>query len=374
MVRRTVVVVGGGVMGSAAAWRLAARGDDVTVLEQFPPGHDRGSSHGSSRIFRLGYSDPFYLGLALRALPLWHRLQDETGAAVLTLTGAVDHGPVQATAALGDALTAAGRPWESLAPQAAAERWPGIRTENGALFHPEAGRLHADGAVAAFQQAARLRGATVRHGVRATALTRRGAGAEVVTDAQEVIAADAVVVAVGGWAARTLAPVTAGLPPLRVTQEQPLHFPAPDALDWPAFIHHGGAALDDPGGVYGLGSADGVKAGFHAVGPVVDPDRRDRGTDRAALSRLRQYAERWLPGVDHTRPTATTCLYTTTPDHDFVVDRSGPFTVLAGFSGHGFKFAPVIGEIAADLVDGRPGAGRFALGRHQPRRPAGSVR
>lgn len=184
-----------------------------------------------------------------------------------------------------------------------------------------------------------------------------------VTDAGEAIRADAVVVAVGGWAPRTLAPVTGLLPPLRVTQEQPLHFPAPDAVDWPAFIHLGGGALDDPGGVYGLGSADGVKAGFHGVGPVVDADHRDRSTDPAALRRLQQYAERWLPGADHTRPTAVTCLCTTTPDHDFVVDRGGPFTVLAGSSGHGFKFAPVIGELAADLVHGRPGAARFSLTR-----------
>lgn len=356
-------------MGSAAAWHLASRGDEVTLLEQFPPGHDRGSSHGSSRIFRLAYADPFYVGLAVRALPLWRRLQEETGAEVLTLTGAVDHGPAEATAALGDVLSAAGRPWEALSPRAAAERWPGIRADTSAVFHPEAGRLHADDAVAAFQRAARLQGATVRHGVKATRLTRTGDRAEVVTDADEAIRADAVVVAVGGWAARALAAVTDALPPLRVTQEQPLHFPAPDALHWPSFIHHGGAGLDEPSGVYGLGSVDGVKAGFHGVGPVVDPDRRDRSTDRAALGRLQRYAERWLPGVDHTRPEAVTCLYTTTPDHDFVIDRTGPFTVLAGFSGHGFKFASVVGEIAADLVDGRPGSGRFALGRHDQPAP-----
>jgi sarcosine oxidase len=142
-----------------------------------------------------------------------------------------------------------------------------------------------------------------------------------------------------------------------------VHFPAPDAAHWPAFIHHEGAGISDPSGVYGLGSADGVKAGFHGVGPVVDPDRRDRSVDPAAVGRLQDYAEKWLPGVDHTRPAAVTCLYTTTPDHDFVIDRSGPFTVLAGFSGHGFKFASVVGEIAADLVDGRPGSGRFSLGR-----------
>jgi sarcosine oxidase len=366
MARRTVVV-GGGVMGSSAAWHLASRGAEVTLLEQFPPGHDRGSSHGSSRIFRLAYADPFHVGLAARALPLWRRLEEETGSAVLTLTGAVDHGPARATAALRDALRGAGRPSAELTPRAVAERWPGLRADTTALFHPEAGRLHADDAVAAFQRAARAKGATVRHGVKAGRIVRRGSGAEVITTEDEVLTADAVVVAVGGWAPGTLGQVTERVPPLRVTQEQPVHFPAPDALDWPAFIHHGGAGITEPAGVYGLGSADGVKAGFHGIGPVVDPDDRDRTPDPAVLGRLQEYAARWLPGVDHTRPEPVTCLYTTTPDHHFVIDRVGPFTLLAGFSGHGFKFASVVGEIAADLVDGRPGPGRFSLGRtHRP--------
>lgn len=361
---RRVVVIGGGVMGSSAAWHLAARGDRVTLLEQFRPGHDRGSSHGSSRIFRVAYADPFYVSLAVRALPLWQRLEAETGMPVLTLTGCVDHGPEQATSALRDALTLAGRPSETLSPEAAAERWPGIRADSTALFHPEAGRLNADAAVAALQRAAELKGAEIRHGVRVTSLTHRGGGVELVTDQQEACVADAVVCAVGGWAPATLGPVVPGLPPLRVTQEQPLHFPAADALDWPSFIHHEGAGLTVGGGVYGLGSVDGVKAGFHGVGPVVDPDRRDRTVDPAARERLAEYAAKWLPGVDATAPAATTCLYTTTPDHDFVIDRAGPVTVLAGFSGHGFKFGSVIGELAAGLVHGEPGSRRFALGRH----------
>jgi sarcosine oxidase len=181
--------------------------------------------------------------------------------------------------------------------------------------------------------------------------------------------ADAVVVAVGGWAPGLAARTVAGVPPLRVTREQPVHFPAPDALQWPSFIHHGVVrpGVVRPGGetigVYGLGSIDGVKVGFHGVGPTVDPDDPDRAPDPAAQERIREYAAAWLPGVDATAPTANTCLYTTTPDHDFVVDRDGPVTVLAGFSGHGFKFAPAIGDLAADLVAGTAGPPRFALGR-----------
>lgn len=351
-------------MGSAAAWRLASRGFAVTLLERGAPGHTEGSSHGSSRIFRLAYPDPFYVSLAARALPLWRRLETESGLELLSLTGAVDHGPSAATAALHAELRAGGHVARLLGPEQAAERWPGLRFDTSVLFHAAAGRLHADRSVLAFQQAAVAKGAVVRHRVRVAKLLRHSVDSvEVVTAEGEVLTADAAVVAIGGWAPGLAAQTVSGLPPLRVTQEQPLHFPAPDALSWPSFIHHGGAALVADSGVYGLGSEDGVKAGFHAVGPVVDPDHRDRGIDPAAQRRLQEYAERWLPGADASRPTATTCLYTLTPDHDFVVDRDGPVTVLAGFSGHGFKFASVIGELAADLVSGAPGARRFSLGR-----------
>jgi monomeric sarcosine oxidase len=359
---RRVVVIGGGVMGSAAAWQLAARGFDVTVLEQFTRGHTEGSSHGSSRIFRLAYPDRFYVDLAARALPLWRQLEAETGRSVLTLTGAVDHGPRPAVDALHQALTAAGQPSERLDPSAAAERWPGLRFEESVLFHPSAGRLHADHAVEAFQLAAAARGADLRFGVRVGKLINRGGErVDVITADGTVITANHVVIAVGGWAPALVPTVAVGLPPLRVTQEQPAHFPAADPLAWPSFIHHGGAELPEVAGIYGLGSADGVKVGFHGVGPVVDPDRRDRSVDPIAQRHVQDYAARWLPGVDSSRPTSTTCLYTTTPNHDFVIDRTGQITVLAGFSGHGFKFAAVIGRLAADLVEGSPGAARFAL-------------
>ncbi|WP_334662725.1 FAD-dependent oxidoreductase [Streptomyces cyaneofuscatus] len=361
-----VLVIGGGLMGAAAAWRLSVRGHEVTVLERFGPGHDRGSSYGSSRIFRLAYAEPSYTELALRALPLWRRLEEESGQSVLTLTGAVDHGLPEAVERLAGVLAGAGRSARRLSPGEVAERWPGLRADTTALYHPDAGRVHADDAVAALLKTAGQRGAEVRHGVRVTEIRdtgRTGGGVTVVTDADEALTADAVVVAVGGWAPGFLPDLVSGLPPMRVTQEQPVHFPVPDALDWPSFIHHPGAGWHVPGGLYGLGSVDGVKIGLHGVGPVVDPDHRDRTPDPAAVGRLRAYAEEWLPGVAGTEPAPLTCLYTTTPDEDFVIDRQGPVTVLAGFSGHGFKFGPAIGELAADLVEGRLGIARFALGR-----------
>lgn len=359
---KRVVVVGGGVMGSAAAWSLAGAGAQVTLLERFGPGHDKGSSHGSSRIFRLAYPDPFYVDLAARALPLWRRLEEESGQEILTLTGALDHGRRDQIAPLEAALRAGGHDCRTMAPEAAAERWPGIRFDEHVLFHPEAGRLHADRAVAAFQQVAAKAGATVRHGVRVERLEPGAAGRTgVVTADGEVIVADAVVLAVGAWAPDLVARTVPGLPRLSVTQEQPVHFAVEDALAWPSFLHYGSGAPGEPG-AYGLGSVDGVKVGFHSVGPVVDPDHRDRSVDRDGFGRVVAYAEQWLPGLAGAAASASTCLYTNTPDHDFVLDRHGSVTVLSGCSGHGFKFAPLLGRLAAELVDGRPGPARFALG------------
>lgn len=136
-----VVVVGGGAMGSAAAWQLARRGVQVALLEQFETGHTNGASHGASRIFRLSYADPVYIGLAREAQPFWRELEELTGTSLLTVTGGVDHGDHPALQELADGLAAAGVPRTWLTPMEAAERWPGIRFDTRALFHPDSGRL-----------------------------------------------------------------------------------------------------------------------------------------------------------------------------------------------------------------------------------------
>jgi sarcosine oxidase len=365
-----VVVVGGGVMGSASAWSLSRRGVRVTLLEQYDEGHTRGSSHGETRIFRLAYPHRDYIDLAARSLSLWRVLEAQTSTSLLTLTGAVDHGPVQATEALHGVLHAAGRASELLDPVEAARRWPGLRFDTSVLHHPDAGRLRADLAVAAFQGAARSRGAEVHHGEAVRQVVTRTDGVTVTTSLGRHLDADALVVAAGAWTD----PVTRDLhdielPALRVTLEQPVTFPTaidPDA--WPSFIHHPGAGLSLENGIYGLAGERGVKAGGHARGREVDPEDPDRTPDPAAVAEVVDYAREWLPGADTTRPTAVGCLYTITPDHDFVVDRRGPVTVLGGFSGHGFKFAPVIGELASRLVlDGALAEPRFTLDRETTR-------
>lgn len=376
------LVVGGGVMGSAAAWQLARRGRDVVLLERFAPGHAHGASHGTSRIYRTTYAEPEYLDLAQEALRLWREVEDETGTELLDVTGGVSHGRRDGAAerradAIGAAFAARGIEHEWLDPAAAAERWPGLRFE-GRVLHEvaTAGRLHADRAVAALQGAAAAQGADVRHEVAVRHVERVPEGVRVVTDGADVVAR-VVVVTVGAWSAGLLGSPAGGLlgqSPLVVTQEQPAHFalaPGTSPAGWPAFTHDVGPGTAWPSGVYGLATpGEGVKVGFHGVGPVVDPDRRSYRPEPGRLAALRDYVRTWLPGLDPDAYVPVSCTYTTTPDHDFVLDRRGPVVVGAGFSGHGFKFAPAVGRVLADLAtapgalpDGGTAAARFALAR-----------
>ncbi|GAA3881755.1 N-methyl-L-tryptophan oxidase [Saccharothrix violaceirubra] len=322
-------------MGSAAAWQLAVRGFEVVLLERFSPGHAFGASHGASRIFRLVYGDPLYVGLALEASALWREL----GGDVLTETGGVDHGDLTG---LAESLEAAGSPGRLITADEARARWPGLRFDTDVFFHPRTGRLHADNAVTKLQEAATYHGAVVRHQEPALSI-KLGDKVEVRT-AQDVYRARRVVVAVGAWTTRLLGDLVP-LPPLRVTQEQPAHFRPLHPGDWPAFIHR------VPDGVYGMATpGEGIKVGHHGSGPEVDPDRRDFTAEPGRFRALRDYVRQWLPGVDADAATPISCTYTSTPNSDFVLDRYGPLVVAAGFSGHGFKFVPAIGRVLADLA------------------------
>ncbi|WP_300682256.1 FAD-dependent oxidoreductase [Nocardioides sp.] len=347
-----VVVVGGGVVGAATAWQLARLGAEVVLVEQFAPGHDRGSSHGSSRIFRLAYPEADYVALASRALELWRSLESAAGADVLTLTGGVDHGPVEVTSALEATLSAAGHRSERLSPSEAARRWPGLRFDTSVLVHPDAGRVDADAAVQALYAASATLGVEIRTHTRVERISPSLDHVLVTLSGLTTITADRVVVAAGGWLPTLFGDLFPAAPPVRVTQEQPIHLAAATPLAWPSFIHHEGAALPTGTGVYGLGAPEGVKIGHHGIGPVVDPDHRDRSVDPARVEALVDYARTWLPGVDTHTVTASTCLYSTTPSSDFVIDAEGPVVLASACSGHGFKHAPAVGELAAQVALG----------------------
>ncbi|WP_415394306.1 N-methyl-L-tryptophan oxidase (plasmid) [Rhodococcus globerulus] len=359
------VVVGGGAMGSAAAWNLARRGTETVLLERFEQGHTHGASHGASRIFRTSYPDPTYVNLAVEALGLWTELEELTGTPLLTVTGGVEQGDHPYLGNTADALEHLGLPYEWLSPEEARERWPGLRFETRALFHPGSGRLHADNAVAALQRSATDHGALVRHQTQVRSIEVGGDNSVTVRTTDNEYRARRVVVAAGAWASKLLQDIVL-MPEIRVTQEQPAHFlPLDPGLEWPSFGNvHDPEVPGAPefGGIYGLSSGvEGVKVGFHGTGPVVDPDLRDYLPEPRQFEALREYVRYWVPGVDADAATPISCTYATTADSNFVIDRAGPVVVAAGFSGHGFKFVPAIGRLLADLTIDRNAPDLFSF-------------
>lgn len=354
MQRLDGIVVGGGVMGAAAAWQLARRGFSVVVLEQFEPEHTRGSSHGGSRIFRFGYPDPFWIELARAARDGWRELEAASGTPVLVETGSVDHGDPAGVSAIRSALDTASVPYEMLEPSAASERWPGMQFDGPVLHQADGGRLEAAVALRTFIAQAEQRGAQLRWNAAVRALEVGSDRVRAVTD-DETYDAAFVVVAAGSWVGDLLGSHLS-LPPLVVTQESAFHFAPREPVPWPSFIHHGAIfqyGLETPG--------EGVKVAEHHTGPTVTAADRDFVVDGTARERVVKFVEQWLPGVAPDPVSEVTCLYTNTATEDFVLDRVGPIVVASACSGHGFKFAPLVGDVVANLVEGAAPLARFAL-------------
>lgn len=365
--RVDVVVIGAGGMGAAAAWRLAQHGRSVVLLEQFEHLHTRGSSHGQTRIFRVAYRDPRYTRLADAALPLWRELEDITGATLLEQSGQVDHGNPVAIDEVESSLTRHGYRAERLSSQAAQERWPALAFDTAVVHSPDGGRVFADRTVDAAVRAAVNLGATYRDGTPVERIEPRGEGVLVHSTAGSW-EAGCVVVAAGPWITGLLGDLLP-LPPIRVTRQQPAHFAIRDGFWFPSFIHHPAHAAELAYGAYGLESpGEGVKLGLEDTVHDIDITQRTFDLDEEVNRALVAYAQRWMPGADTSKMTATTCLFTETSDAHFILDRVGPIVVCSPCSGHGFKFVPAIGEIVAQLSMGR-GHGEDAW-RLEAKRPA----
>ena len=363
--RVDAVIIGAGLAGSAAAWALARRGRSVVVLEAFQPEHRRGSSHGSARIFRRAYPDPLYVRLTGEAQRLWRQLADEAGEELILTTGGIDFGPAREQEKLYEILRASGVPAELLAPAAAAERWPCVAFGNDpVMFHPDAGVIDAERAMSAMRALAEARGAQIHYRSPVLSMSASEAGA-VVWTAEGTWHAPAVVVAAGAWLEPLLG-AQVPLPPLVVTQQQAFHFaPRASAGPRPVFIYRGEAY------VYGLLAGRGgevpgaVKMGQHRYGPVTTGDDRDGIVSPAGREEVRAFVRNRLEYLDPDPVGEATCLYTSTATEDFILDRRGPFVICSACSGHGAKFAPLTGEIAADLAcGGSPADPRFTLAAH----------
>ena len=337
-----VAVVGAGVMGAATARALARAGHDVTVFEQFAIGHDRGSSHGESRIFRFSYPDPKYVAMAMEALPLWRELEQETGEELLRTTGGLDRGKT-----LDDhvnALQECGAECEVLDADEAAARFPWLAGDEGpVLFQGDGGVISAAQSVAAFLRSAAGDGAAVRDGTKVSAVEPRAAGVTVATT-DGTLEADVAVVTAGAWAKTLVAPLGIDLP-TRPTRETIAYF----ELDEPRLTTV--VEWADPA-VYALPSRPGVvKVGEHIAGPTTDPEEPGQVNDES-VGKLSRWVATRFPAADPHPRYAETCLYTNTADESFVLERHGDVVVGSPCSGHGFKFAPWIGKTLAELATG----------------------
>ncbi|NGO06149.1 FAD-dependent oxidoreductase [Streptomyces sp. HC44] len=349
-----IAVVGAGLMGAATAWQLARRGHEVTLIEAYDIAHRHGSSHGSSRIFRRAYADPLYVRLTGQAHDQWQELEDDASTPLLRTAGGLDLGEGRDPEGLAAVLGAAGVPCELLGAEAAAERWPYIRFPGPVLYHPDGGVIDADQAVVACVRRAIEHGADAVIGVRVEGIDVLGDGKALLrTDDGREVVADTVVIAAGPWLPGLELPVP--LPPLSVTQQQVFHFRQRDpSVAWPVLV-----SKDADMQVFGLPSgSDGgplpaVKVAEHDRGTPSTARTRSGAVDPSSRTRISAFVRDRLPGL-HPDPVAeATCLYTTTPDDDFVLDRHGPLVIVSPCSGHGAKFAPLIGAMAADLAMGR---------------------
>lgn len=331
-----IAVVGGGVMGSATARALARRDHDVLLYEQFEPGHERGSSHGRTRIYRYSYPDARYVEMMQAALPLWRALEAECGEELLRVTGGIDTGKNM------DAHIASfeerGVRYEVLSGSEVHERWPLIRLpEDKCLYQADGGVVYADRAWRALFDGAARAGARLLIGRRVVSI----AEGRVNTDSRTEDV-DMIVVTAGGWAPKLLERAGIELH-VKPTRETVAFFhmegTAPTYVDWgdPSVY-----ALADPG--------HGVKVGEHIAGPRTDPDEDGR-PDLESIERLSAWVSERFPAADPEPWHAETCIYTNTPDEHFVLQRHDGIVVGSACSGHGFKFAPLIGERLADLVD-----------------------
>ncbi len=327
-----IAVVGAGICGLSAARSLAARGHDVVLHEQFDLFHNKGSSHGETRIIRRAYPDPFYTACMVEAYPMWHELEVASGRKLVSECGLLYFGKSESQnlRTMAEALQSLSVPHEIADRRRARDLMPDLHleTDEAAVWTPAAGWVDAAGALRAIYDLACSAGLDVRTGSRADPF---GLAKE----------NDAVVVAAGAWTP-TFVPI-----PVRVTLQT---FAYVDAqIGGPVWIE------DSPDLAYGFPSTkSGLKAGIHRSGPRIDPDLASREPQSTFLDAIRDVAARRLGIADPQLVSPTTCLYTSTATEDFLLGRLAPNVFFASAcSGHGFKMGPWIGRLLAGFAEGK---------------------
>jgi sarcosine oxidase len=378
-----VIVIGLGGMGSAAAAHLAGRGLRVLGLERFGPAHDQGSSHGGSRIIRQSYfEDPAYVPLLLRAYELWDQLETDTGTDVHTLTGGIYLGPPDSRTVAGS-LRAAQEwdlPHELLDAAEIRRRFPTLAVPDGqlGLYEDVAGFARPEATVSAHLQLAERRGAELHYDEPVTGWETTADGGVRVTTAVGSYTAGRLVVCPGAWAPELLADLGV---PLEVERQimywfQPSGGVEPFLPDrHPIWIHSDADGVQSYGFPAIDGPAGGVKTAFFRGGARTTASAVDRTVHDDEVALIAEHLRRVVPTLPGRFLTAATCMYTNTPDEHFVIavhPAASQVAVACGFSGHGFKFVPVVGEILADLAT--EGTTRHPIDLFDPRRAALAVR
>lgn len=351
-----VIVLGLGGMGSAALSQLARRGQRVLGIEQFPLVHERGSSHGQTRIIRTAYyEDPCYVPLLRRAFALWHDLEQRTGRHLLTRCDCLTLGPDDGELLTG--VRTAARDHSLALHELGAnvpERYPAFHLPPGmqGAYETEAGYLYVEDCVRAHLDDARTHGASIHAEEPVLGWEANASGVTVRTALGEYHA-ERLIITAGAWATRLLADLGV---PFSVMRQTLLWFPPkhPERFRrdrFPIFI-----AETDAGAFYGLPMIDprGVKVARHYGAPELSgPESVDWTVYPEDETPVRAFLDRVFPGEFGPCFAGQVCMYTLTPDRHFVIDRHPAHervVAAAGFSGHGFKFASVVGEILADLV------------------------
>lgn len=352
-----VIVIGVGGMGSAAAYHLAARGARVLALEQFDIPHDLGSSHGVSRIIRLAYWEHAdYVPLLRRAFELWRALEATAGERLLVMTGYIDAGDETSPNIAG--VRAACRRFQLASEEfdgaALTARFPGYRLPSGvvAILQPEGGFLLPERCVVAHVEAAQRAGAEIRAREPVLGWDIQAAGVRVRTN-RTTYAASRLVVTAGAWTTSVATHAAGLLTPERQVMlwSQPRRPEYFRVDNFPVFY-----IRMPEGGFYGfpIYAIPGMKIGkYHHRHETVDPDTMDRHAHLEDEEVVREGIRRYFPDADGPTMAMKTCLFTNTRDEHFIIDlleHDPPIAIAAGFSGHGFKFCSVVGEILADLA------------------------
>lgn len=355
--RYDAIVLGVGGMGSATLFHLAGRGWRVLGLERFDILHPFGSSHGLTRIIRLAYSEhPSYVPLLLRAYELWHELEELDGPKLLYTTGNLEGGLPDGDVFEGAVRSAEihGLPHEVLTAEEVGRHWPAYRlpSELRLLYQPQGGFLASEDCIVSHVRQALARGAEIRWREQVLEWGTLADGVWVRTDRGRY-EAGRLVVAAGPWAAK----LVPELAPLAVPERQVLAWLQPTRPElfalgaFPVFV-----LQVEEGLYYGFPEwgVPGFKFGrYHHLEERVDPDSMDREPNRRDEDLLREFARRYFPDGEGSTVALKACLFTNTPDEHFILDlhpAHPQVAVAAGFSGHGFKFCSVVGEIMADLA------------------------